>query len=147
MLSNIYFENKAFLNTNCCSLYLFIFHFFPVNLSPCPRSPFFAISFSFYVKSLTFVCVMLKSPKALISSFLFAYPPAFIIFSSMLHKYCYYGPNIDPGLAIRIQPMKSAGGNPQCFIIYNAIKEPVLPSPALQCIAIDPFSASAASKN
>jgi hypothetical protein len=43
--------------------------------------------------------------------------------------------------------MKSAGGNPVCFIIYNAIKEPVRPSPALQCTAIAPFSYSAAAKN
>jgi len=54
---------------------------------------------------------------------------------------------MEPGLAIRIHPMKSAGGNPICFIIYRAIKEPVLPSPALQWTAIAPFSASHAARN
>jgi hypothetical protein len=90
---------------------------------------------------------MAISPNALISSALLAAPPAFIIFSSILHRYCYCGPRIEPGRAILIHPMKSAGGKPICFIIYNAIKLPVRPKPALQCTAIAPFSASQAAKN
>jgi len=65
----------------------------------------------------------------------------------MLHKNCYWGPRIDPGLAMRIHPIKSAGGKPICFMMYRAISVPVLPKPALQWIAIAPFSASAAAKN
>lgn len=90
---------------------------------------------------------MLRSPNYLTSSSLLAYPPAFIILSSMLFRYYCCGPRIDPGLAILIHPIKSAGGNPMCFIMYKAIKLPVLPSPALQCTAIAPFSFSHAYKN
>lgn len=110
-------------------------------------SPSFAIFFSFAVSSLVLVYEILKSPNAFINSALLAAPPAFIIASSILHKYYCYGPRIEPGLAIRIHPVKSAGGKPTCFIMYKAIRVPVLPSPALQCTAIAPFSASAACKN
>jgi hypothetical protein len=91
-----------------------IFHLFfpPTSLSPCPVSPSLAVFFSLSVSSLVFVYEILKSPNALMSSALLAAPPYFIIASSMLHRYCYYGPRIDPGLAIRIQPVKSAGGKP-----------------------------------
>ena len=54
---------------------------------------------------------------------------------------------MDPGLEILIHPMKAAAGKPKCFIEYKAIKHPVLPSPALQCMAKAPGSFSAISKN
>lgn len=125
-----------------------IYHLFALlSPSPCPRSPPLATLFSWSLRSLFLVVDILRSPKALTSSALLAAPPTFIIWSSILFKYCYYGPRIDPGLAILIHPMKSAGGKPTCFIMYKAIREPVLPSPALQWTAIAPFSASQALKN
>ena len=67
-----------------------IFHLFAsASLSPCPMSPFYAIFFSYSVSSLLFVFEILNYPNALISSALFAVPPAFIIFSSILFKYYY----------------------------------------------------------
>ena len=119
----------------------------PVSLSPCPKSPYFAIFISCYESCLTYVVEMLISPNYLTSSYLLAAPPAFIMASSILQRYCCCGPRMDPGLAIRIQPVKSAGGKPVCFIMYKAMREPVLPRPALQCTAIAPFSCSAACKN
>ena len=77
----------------------------------------------------------------------FSWPPRSSMRWSMLFKYCYWGPRIDPGLAILIQPMKAAGGKPKCFIQYKPIKVPVRPSPALQWTARAPFSFSAAVKN
>lgn len=103
-----------------------------LSLSACPVSPSFATLFSFSVSSLVFVYEILRSPNALINSALLADPPAFIMASSILHKYCCYGPKIEPGLAIRIHPVKSAGGNPICFMMYSPISVPVLPRPALQ---------------
>jgi hypothetical protein len=52
-----------------------------------------------------------------------------------------------PGLAILIQPMKSAAGNLKCFIAYKPIRVPVLPRPALQWIASAPGSASEIFRN
>ena len=54
---------------------------------------------------------------------------------------------MDPGLAILINPINAAAGNLKCFIAYKPINVPVLPSPALQWIAIAPFSFSAMLKN
>ena len=111
--------------------------------APCPLSPNLAICCSFSVNCLVLVYEILSSPNILTSSALLAAPPIFIIASSALQRYYYYGPRIEPGLAIRIHPMKSAGGNPTCFIIYKAIKVPVRPRPALQWMAIAPLVASA----
>lgn len=117
------------------------------RLDPCPLSPYFAIFCSLSVNCLVFDDVILSSPNIFTSSALLAAPPIFIMSSSAFTRYYYYGPKIDPGLAIRIQPMKSAGGNPMCFIIYKAISVPVRPRPALQCIAIAPLVASASYMN
>lgn len=76
-----------------------------------------------------------------------ASPPKSSILRSILLRYYCYGPRIEPGLAILIQPMKAAGGNPKCFMQYNPIKVPVLPRPALQWIAMAPGSFSAAVRN
>ena len=78
---------------------------------------------------------------------LLASPPSSSILRSMLFRYCCCGPRIEPGLAILIQPMNGAGGNPKCFMQYKPIRVPVLPRPALQCTAIAPGSCSAAVRN
>lgn len=59
----------------------------------------------------------------------------------------YYGPNIDPGLQTLIHPVKAAAGNLYHFIQYRAMRDPVLPSPALQWMAMAPSAFSASSKN
>ena len=113
----------------------------------CPAWPNLAIYSSYWVKCLVLDYVMLSSPNIFTSSALLAAPPNFIIASSAFTRYYYYGPRIEPGLAIRIHPIKSAGGKPICFITYRAMSVPVLPNPALQWTAIAPFSFSECAKN
>ena len=45
---------------------------------------------------------------------------------------------MDPGLAILAQPMNDSAVILYVYIAHIPIKVPVLPSPALQCIAIAP---------
>ena len=89
----------------------------PLSLSAWPRSPSLATFLSPSVRSLFLVVDMLKSPNALMSSALLAAPPAFIIWSSILFRYYCCGPRMEPGLAILIHPIKSAGGKPTCFMM------------------------------
>ena len=45
---------------------------------------------------------------------------------------------MDPGLAILHHPMNDSAVILYCYIAHSPIKVPVLPSPALQCMAIAP---------
>lgn len=112
------------------SHFLWLFCFYLVKNLLCSSSPSFAILDS---SALIFVLSpMFRSPNYAINSLLFTSPPAFNIVSSIDIKYYYCGPKMDPGLAILTHPIKAAGGNPKCFIQYKAIRDPVLPKPALQ---------------
>ena len=127
-----------------------------VRRLPCPVSPSICTLASSALNSccaagLAISIPVVDVPKAeltlAISYRRLASPPKSSILRSILLRYCYCGPRMEPGLAILIHPMKAAGGKPKCFIQYKPIKVPVLPRPALQWMAIAPGSYSAAVRN